>query len=361
MSRSRTKNWDEYGAPKADSLRKVIEAAISARSEQSVRQRRAAVAEAAGVLEHDVNNLLSGCTPKHRPGLKILNYAADLPIHGEGIRLDIDPYTLDEIRSARDLIRKAVPLELDEDYFFLHLKRIGLADEEKCAQFCRTHQGNYYAYRLSHSKNKVVKSHLKILRFNNYNKLPNFTNIVRYNNSDQKRKAEGKNIKRTARGQIVAVGNFYAFIGLVFYGSDPDVALKNRGPKLYRGAQINIMPQQGFGGKNTQGYFLSYIFEHGYEYGPMLLNPCNDDYDKNNVGVFDIAWLAEHDPELQFDLLKLDVSKNIEPAGLAAMLATCLSFNPVAGRDRIGSIDSGAPGQPLVADDSVPRPAGRRR
>jgi len=287
------------------------------------------IAESAGVNTHDVTNFMSGKAgrPGHKPGVRLIRY---IGIH-RGRFKDTNADLHKRIEWMEKFVSDRSNFEIDLDHFYNHLERLGVIDEKQCAEIADIMSGHYFSYRLGSSPNTIIKSHYEFMKYNAYNKLPHFLNRLRY-------LEEGSlsEIRRTAEGQLIKLGNNFVTIAFVYQG----ITSKERkisGKEKYEGIQVNIFPCGAFplsAGAQVEGLFLSYVLRDRYEFGKMILQkiaatPKGYRFIEQDVGSFDLHDLEEKEPDIKIDRLRLNVSSkiNIDEEGDDLFeLASCLSF-----------------------------------
>ena len=321
--------WAKVTDSEIEQLRSVIAWVVHSHKSSTVR-----LAEEADVHPHDVRNFLAGTgsRPGHRPGLRMLWFAA---------RLEQDPSPAkpeeikSKIRALSDVAKRLAVFEPDDDYFFRHLQRLGVIDEQDCKDICEKISGHYYSHRLSRNTGKIIRSHYEFDKFSPFNRLPHFINRLKYGGPTNRDAVE-----RTAEGQIVRLGNAYLLIGFVYRGFR-ELGKRMRGKKVkHDGIQINLFPAVQMDRKSPSvidGLFLSYVYGERYEMGKMKLlrkdpsgNP--NEFDQRQVGEFtvdEIEKMEPDEPDLKLSELKLDVSPMLEGQpgqSDTVLLAACLSF-----------------------------------
>jgi hypothetical protein len=324
--------WDDVTSGEIDALRDVI-GWFEEHQFSALR-----LANEADVHPHDIRNFLSGTTrPGHRPGLRMLWFAAQLQQDASSTR----PESIKaKIKILSDAARRLAVFEPDDDYFFRHLQRLGMIDEQDCKDICERISGHYYSHRLSRNPGKIIRSHYEFDKFSPFNRLPHFINRLKYGRPNDRAAVE-----RTAEGQIVRLGNMYLLVGFVYRGYR-ELGKRIRGRKIkYDGLQINLFPA-GQLDRNPpsiiEGLFLSYVYDERYEMGRMKLlrkktSGGSLKFDPNQVGEFTVKEIHEmesEEPNLDLSELKLDVSRILEKqTGKSdmgkpdmALLAACLSF-----------------------------------
>lgn len=317
--------WGQVTAAEIDALRAVIAWAEDAGPWPINR-----LAEEADVHPHDVRNFLAGSRrPRHGPGLRMLWFAARLKQSAFPKPAEIQA-GIETLSRATD---RLATFEPDNDYFFRHLQRLDLMDEEKCKAVCADISGHYYSHRLSRNPGNIIRSHYDFLAFTPYNRLPHVINRLKYGSVD-----DPTAVERTAEGQLIQMADTMVLIGFVYRGYRRVGRRPQDGIK-YDGIQINLFPAGQMGRDPPsviEGLFLSYVYNERYEMGRMKLvrktRGGRLKFDPQQVGEFTEGQIHKMEPDLDLSGLKLDVSQLLKeeaetfekPGG--AFLASCLSF-----------------------------------
>jgi hypothetical protein len=315
--------WQAVTAPEVDALRTILSHAVRAST-------LADLAADMEVYEYDLKNFLAGGPrptadgnpakqrrpggtqrPKHRAGLRFLRYCANYPA------LHLSPEVQKSVEVAQNAMRRIARLDVDDDYFFKYFDSIKLMDIDKCRTVSENIMGRYYAYRLGQTSGVIVRSHLEVMSFNPYNKIPRFINRLKHgphnDNSSRLRKSEG---------QILEVGNTYIFLSFTFDGDD------KRSSYNYRGMKIIITPAENFNVSNAMtcgALFVSYSYQGRYEYGPMIIKKTGDVYDRSKVGEFSIDEIRSIDTDINIHDLQMD-SATLLDAPPSTMIGACFSY-----------------------------------
>jgi hypothetical protein len=301
------KMWQAVTREEVTRLRQVLAEFVDRGSRRNI-------CEDAGVHEHDLRNFLSGKSnrPKFRAGLRLLAYVAVRPDD------DLDRGTRASVRALRKAMQRVTVFDPDEDYLFKHTRRLKLVDASACERIAAQIQGQYYMYRLSPTKEQVLRSHLELERYNPYNRLPHFVNRLKFGPID----AKGAPFRRS-EGQVIPVGDYYLFVGFVFD------SFKKATITEYKGVKLLVIPAAALhqdAHKPIGGIFVSFSYGRGdrYEYGPTYLMKCGEPFSEANVGEFPISRLSELGMGLKESDLKLDISTLLDGTGL---LAACLTLS----------------------------------
>ena len=321
--------WTSGSQDEIDALRAVLrEAAKFTRS--------VAICAEADVLEHDLRNFLNGKSQRpanHIFGLRVLMYAARWTANNPSHHLST------QMELIRKKFEQAIKLQPEEDYFFLHLKRLHVADERSCRRFCDAHSGNYFAYRLGHQKNTIVKSHIEIKSFSPYNRLPRFVNKLVY--GPQGDNASVGSVERTAQGQIMSINGSVVFVGFVNYGTNESPT----GP--FKGMQINIFSEEQFDQHDRpffEGVFLSYVYGGQYEYGPVKITRTDKSFHKSRLEIrqHDAEELSLREPAVKLYELRKDISQITDVFDNMVFLSSCLEYiiNPTHSNKPINAVSA---------------------
>jgi hypothetical protein len=287
------------------------------------------LAEEADVHPYDIRNFIAGSghtRPRHGPGLRMLWFVTESLKQDPAVK-PADILTKIELLSAT--AGRLAIFEPDSDYFFHHLQRLGLVNEESCRNTCERISGQYYSHRLSRHPGKIIRSHYEFLSFTPFNRLPHFINRLRYGALGDKDAVE-----RTAEGQIMRLADTYVLLGFVYRGYRRAGRNPQEGTE-YDGLQINLFPAGQIGRappSEIDGVFLSYVYNHSYEMGrtKLVRKAGRSAFDPDQVGEFTEKQIQELEPGLDLSGLKPDVSRMLnmpKPVAMpdAAILATCLS------------------------------------
>lgn len=158
--------------------------------------------------------------------------------------------------------------EGQDDLLFKHLEQIGITDMPKCREISEKLQGSYYMYRLSSDGKRVVKSYIKVHKYDVYKRVPYFEHF----------KKEDTATIRKARGTILEIKGKLIFHGLI-------VNSGNSMNSEYVGVKLIILDQGLYERQNEfSGLYLSCNDSGDYEFGPANVVRTLEDYDERNIG-----------------------------------------------------------------------------
>ena len=185
-------------------LRQVIAATVEAGLSVS------AIADAAEVHPHDIRNFLTKTSirPGHWPGLRMLHFAANLPVD---IASRIPGLTAD-VERLQVAAGRLAAFDPDADYFFQHLQRLDLTSARTCKRLTERLAGSSTRYPSRHPGH-IIRSHYELQPYNPFNRLPHMVDRPKYGPQDDEAAVE-----RTAEGQIFEMAENLVLLGFVYRG-----------------------------------------------------------------------------------------------------------------------------------------------
>lgn len=282
---------------------------LFARNKSGMGLSRRELCIAANVRGTDIDNFTSKNRSTdqyktHRPHNRILSRllkfaSTDKQLRSliEGQRSDLG----DALRRVTISYQSLEKYSADDDHFFLYLNRIHAMDEQKCLSVCNNLSGNYYGYRFSTTKKKIVRSHFEIEKFDPTRKIPNFVHHLRYQDGPI----------RLTRGQILDFGTSYAFIGFVCVGTYD-----------YDGVKFMVINKGkfGFSGK-LNGLFISFAGDATYQMGTIQLIKTEEKYNADMIGEYSIEDVVKHDTSFNANALRRDASLLLDEGFLVGALS----------------------------------------
>lgn len=187
---------------------------------------------------------------------------------------------IDIIRAKRGRYAQLV----DDDYYFNYLASIDVTQENRCKAICDTLAGDYDLYRLSSNVGKIHRSHMTILRYNPYRKVPFFINRLVHANLSQ----------RTVVGSVYELGSNYFFSGFIM--KDEKSTRMEGG---YLGSKVMVLKKirsQNNSDLTLMGFFYTSGSREIYDFGTMRAVRSGRKFNPKDVG------------ELEFDMKNVEES-----------------------------------------------------
>jgi hypothetical protein len=148
--------------------------------------------------------------------------------------------------------------------------------------------GQFYAYRFSSEREKLVKTYFKIEKPSRSESIPTFVNY--------RKEPVGDAIRET-RGHVLNINENFVFFGFV------------RGFDHFVGVKIVVLHHGDFAVQGTlSGVYISHDNDGSYDVGRMILMPTGEKFDKKNIGMVNVEQLADRE-KLSMSLPKKTVSE----------------------------------------------------
>jgi hypothetical protein len=207
----------------------------------------------------------------------------------------------------------------NNDHLFNYLNSIGVIGRQQCEAICAELCGKYDLYRLSSDPEapNVHRSHLEILPFDIYEKLPRFENRIVLDAGRQ----------RIAAGHIIRLGNAYILFGLV---RSNEAAAQ----RTFLGSKVMILRRVRQKPVTLMGLYYTSGSEEIYDLGATRAVLTGREFNRNDKDIFSITPGPLKEMEAEFKKNKLptrlnDIALRFFPGPLVIedMIFASLAFN----------------------------------